>query len=118
MIATAMREGSFFFEWEHQHIGGQPFAADVLLTRMNLGETVFLQATVRDISEQVRIKADLEQARHDAEAANQAKSAFLASMSHEIRTPMNGVIGMIDVLQQSSLKPAQVEMANIIHDSA
>ncbi|OGT01468.1 MAG: hypothetical protein A3F73_04855 [Gallionellales bacterium RIFCSPLOWO2_12_FULL_59_22] len=118
MIATAMREGSFFFEWEHQHIGGQPFAADVLLTRMNLGENVFLQATVRDISEQVRIKADLEQARHDAEAANQAKSAFLASMSHEIRTPMNGVIGMIDVLQQSSLKPAQVEMANIIHDSA
>ena len=62
--------------------------------------------------------ADLEHARHDAEAANQAKSAFLASMSHEIRTPMNGVIGMIEVLQQSSLNSAQMESANIIHDSA
>ncbi|MCR4304619.1 MAG: ATP-binding protein [Gallionella sp.] len=62
--------------------------------------------------------ADLDKVRHDAEAANQAKSAFLASMSHEIRTPMNGVIGMLDVLQQSSLKGAQVEMVNIIHDSA
>ncbi|MDO8310491.1 MAG: PAS domain S-box protein, partial [Sideroxyarcus sp.] len=60
----------------------------------------------------------LEQARHDAEAANQAKSDFLATMSHEIRTPMNGVVGMLDVLQQSSLNGKQMEMANIIHDSA
>ena len=61
---------------------------------------------------------DLEHARLEAEQANQAKSDFLAHMSHEIRTPMNGVIGMIDVLRQSSLNGQQMEMANIIHDSA
>src|SRR3989338_733324 len=62
--------------------------------------------------------ADLEQARLDAEQANLSKSAFLANMSHEIRTPMNGVIGMLEVLQQSSLTGQQVEIANVIHDSA
>ncbi|MDP4027918.1 MAG: PAS domain S-box protein [Gallionella sp.] len=60
----------------------------------------------------------LEQAKSEAEQANRSKSDFLAAMSHEIRTPMNGVIGMIDILQQSSLTGPQKEMANIIHDSA
>ncbi len=51
MIATAMREGKNFFEWEHQRLDGRPFPANVLLTRMDLGGDVFLQATVRDITE-------------------------------------------------------------------
>jgi len=61
---------------------------------------------------------ELESATMAAKRANLAKSEFLATMSHEIRTPMNGVIGMIDVLQQSSLNGPQMEMTNIIHDSA
>ncbi len=73
---------------------------------------------MRDIREHVRIMNDLKQARIDAEQASRAKSSFLAAMSHEIRTPMNGVIGMIDVLRQTSLSGYQMEMANLIRDSA
>ena len=73
---------------------------------------------LRDVSDRVRLIKTLERALADAEQANRAKSAFLAAMSHEIRTPMNGVIGMVQVLQQSSLRRSQSEMVKVIQDSA
>ncbi|MDD5035136.1 MAG: PAS domain S-box protein [Methylococcaceae bacterium] len=59
MIATALREGSHYFEWEHRRLDGQTFAADVLLTRMEAGGERFLQATVRDITERKRAEEEL-----------------------------------------------------------
>ncbi|MDD1784381.1 ATP-binding protein [Enterovibrio sp. ZSDZ35] len=73
---------------------------------------------VRDVSERHEYEVQLKTALAKAKSATRAKSEFLANMSHEIRTPMNGIIGMSDILQDTTLSDEQHEYVDIINSSS
>ncbi|MDX9768713.1 MAG: PAS domain S-box protein, partial [Ectothiorhodospiraceae bacterium] len=105
-------------EVEGRHRSGRLIPLELSVNEYEMrGQRMFI-GTLRDIHERKRLIADLTRARLEAEQANRAKSAFLATMSHEIRTPMNGVIGMVDVLAHSRLSEYQADLVHTIRESA
>jgi PAS domain S-box-containing protein len=113
-------------DWTYIRKDNSRFPVNLSATALTNSEghiTGFL-GVATDISKQKEAEAklqatfqELETKKIEAEAANRAKSEFLAMMSHEIRTPMNGIIGMTEIMLSTDLSPQQRDFMETIRSS-
>lgn len=85
--------------------------------RHDAGQPAELQSVGRDVTDRTETERALSDARDQADAANRAKSRFLAMASHEIRNPLNGIIGMGGLLLDTALTPEQTTYARAVKTS-
>lgn len=104
---------------------GEEFPVELSITPLKIDNQYIFTAFISDITQrkadEIKLKnlnSELEKSAQEAKQASETKSFFLANMSHEIRTPINGVIGMTNLVLDTSLSPQQREYIEIIRTSA
>jgi PAS domain S-box-containing protein len=108
MIDKAMTEGWCFFEWQHRRLDGQVFPSTVLLSKCQLKNRTFLQATVRDITERKR-------AEEQTRASLEEKEVLLKEIHHRVKNNFQIIISLLN-LQSGSIKDH--ELLKIFNDTS
>ena len=126
-LKEAFAAGRCSFEWVYKMLDGTEMPAEIVFVKVKYGDGHVVAAYSRDLREaraaeqkvlqSMERERDLEIQKQTAQAANEAKTQFLASMSHEIRTPMNAIIGMSDLLLTEDLTIRQHRYAEDIRIS-
>ncbi len=96
---------------------GEEFPLEASVSKIDTPAGPIFTTILRDVSTRQQVERMLVEAAEAAEAANLAKSAFLATMSHEIRTPLNGVLGMAQVMSSDDLSAVQRDRLDVIRRS-
>jgi PAS domain S-box-containing protein len=106
-------------DWSYtRRDGSERFAeSSITLITDSKGQPIGFGGFLRDATERRQAEA-LRQAKMAAETANREKSRFLANMSHEIRTPLNSIIGLIELMLETDLRPDQREDLDVVISSA
>jgi len=118
LVAGVEPLGAQLPEAEGRKKDGTCFPVHVSLRDVTLESDLIYTGVISDISERKRAMDELLEAKTRAEAADHAKTEFLARMSHELRTPMTGVLGMAHALLDAALPPAEKHNVELIVVSA